>query len=105
MSKKMSESIPIPPNHNYKYELLRESDQLIKVGNRLKYIEWEDRRFKQTHEEPKVGYSVMVDPHPVYYAWLTTPITEIIEQSEFYLKFKTENSVYELFVKEEEEED
>jgi hypothetical protein len=92
-------------NIKFKYQLLRERDHLIQVGNVIKYVEWEDRKFKQTHDEPKIGYSVLLDPHPVFYAWLTTPITEIIEQSEFYLKFKTENSVYELFIREEEEED
>jgi len=90
-------------NIKFKYQLLRERDHLIQVGNVIKYVEWEDRKFKQTHDEPKIGYSVLLDPHPIFYAWLTTPITEIIEQSEFYLKFKTENSVYELFIKEEEE--
>lgn len=82
------------------YKLLRESDQLIKIGTKLKYIEWnEDRTFKNACDEPKVGYSVILDPHRLSYTWLTTPITEILEESEdsTYLKFKTENSVYELF--------
>jgi hypothetical protein len=82
------------------YKLLRESDQLIKVGSQLKFIEWnEDGTFKKAHNEPKVGYSAILDPHRLNFTWLTTTITEILEESEnkTYLKFKTKNSVYELF--------
>ena len=82
------------------YKLLRERDQLIKIGTKLKYIEWnENGTFKKAHDKPKVGYSVILDPHRLSYTWLTTIITEILEESEdnTYLKFKTENSVYELF--------
>ena len=82
------------------YKLLRERDQLIKIGTKLKYIEWnENGTFKSSHDKPKVGYSVILDPHRLSYTWLTTIITEILEESEdnTYLKFKTENSVYELF--------
>jgi hypothetical protein len=35
--------------------------------------------------------------HPFTFTWQTTPITEIIEQREGYIKFKTKNSNYELF--------
>jgi len=31
------------------------------------------------------------------FTWQTTVVTEIIEQRDNYIKFKTENSVYELF--------
>ena len=91
---------PKIPVNGDKYKLLRESDQLIKVGSQLKFIEWiEDGHFKAAHNEPKVGYSAILDPHRLNYTWLTTTITEILEESEdnTYLKFKTKNSVYELF--------
>jgi hypothetical protein len=32
------------------------------------------------------------------YTWMTTIVTEIIEQREDYIKFRTSNSVYELFI-------
>jgi len=82
------------------YELIRKRDQLILKGSRVKYVEWnEDGTFKEAHLEPLVGRSVIVNPQYLNYTWLTTPITEIIEESEegTYLKFKTENSDYELF--------
>jgi hypothetical protein len=82
------------------YELIRERDQLILKGSKVKYVEWnEDGTFKEAHSEPLIGRSVIVNPQYLNYTWLTTPITEILEESEegTYLKFKTKNSDYELF--------
>jgi hypothetical protein len=36
--------------------------------------------------------------HRIYLDDVRTPVTEIVEQREDYIKFNTENSVYELFV-------
>jgi len=38
-----------------------------------------------------------MSPFNPYFTWQTTSITEIYEQKENYLKFKTGNSVYELY--------
>jgi len=38
-----------------------------------------------------------MSPFNDFYTWQTTVITEIVEQKEDYIKFKTNNSVYELF--------
>jgi hypothetical protein len=37
----------------------------------------------------------MLEPR-MQYTWLTTAITEIVEQREGYIKFQTQNSTYEL---------
>lgn len=98
MSKIEQPNIPISSGR--KYKLLRERDHLIKLGRTLRYVEWnEDGTFKKAHEKPQIGYSVILDPDRIEFTWLTTPITEITKESEdgSYLKFKTENSVYELF--------
>ena len=80
----------------YKYTLKRLDDGLTKRGNSIKYIEWnEDRSSKETHDEAKVGYSIILDPR-INFTWLTTTIVEILEQKDKYIKFKTENSTYEL---------
>jgi hypothetical protein len=86
------------PNANAKYKLVRERDGLTHYGRELGWIEWnEDSRFEQKHDEPAVGRSCMLDPHRLSFTWLTTQVTEIVEQKEDYIKFNTKNSVYELW--------
>ena len=86
------------PNANARYKLVRERDGLTHYGREMGWIEWgEDSRFKQKHDEPAVGRSCILDPHRISFTWLTTSITEIVEQKEDYIKFNTRNSVYELW--------
>ena len=84
---------------SYKYKLLRERDNLLNFGDQVGWIEWgEDGRYKELHEEPAVGRSLILDPKSTpFYTWMTTTVTEIVEEKENYLKFKTSNSVYELW--------
>ena len=83
-----------------KYKLVREHDGLINSGNKIQWIQWNtDKRFNSTHDKPELGRSLLLDPHPISYTWMTTVVTEIIEQREDYIKFRTSNSVYELFIK------
>ena len=82
-----------------KYKLVREGDGLTKSGNKILWIEWnEDGTFQSSHDEPGLGRSFILDPHFGSYTWMTTAVTEIIEQREDYIKFRTSNSVYELFI-------
>jgi hypothetical protein len=79
------------------WKLVRERDGLTHYSSRIGWIEWnEDSRFKEKHEGPAIGRSLMLDPHRMSYTWLTTIVTEIIEESPDYIKFKTSNSIYEL---------
>jgi len=50
-----------------------------------------------SHDEPKVGYSLITDPGYLTFGWLTTSITEILEDQGSYIKFRTKNSIYELY--------
>lgn len=79
----------------YNYELLRVNDGLKKNANKILFIEWDLKtsRYKESHSEPKKGLSLILDPG-FSYTWLTTTITEIIENNEKKLHFKTENSEY-----------
>jgi hypothetical protein len=63
------------------------------------WLEWnEDGRVKSyKHDEPLIGRSLIMSPFNDYFTWQTTTITEIVEESDGYLKFKTQNSNYELF--------
>jgi hypothetical protein len=80
-----------------RYVLVRERDGLIKKSDGITWVEWnQDGTFKEHHNEPAVGRSLLLHPFGPHFTWLTTTVTEIIEQREDYIKFKTENSVYEL---------
>lgn len=92
------EQIKIPMNIDYTWKLVRERDELTHLAHNILWIEWDETgTVNQTFDEPSVNKSLVLDPYRITYTWLTTPITEIIEEKENYVKFKTENSVYELF--------
>jgi hypothetical protein len=85
--------------YSKKYKLVRERDNLTKEGNRILWIDWDtDGTFHSSHYELKLDRSLILDPHHMSYTWMTTVVTEIIEQREDYIKFRTSNSVYELFI-------
>lgn len=76
-------------------------------GTQVKFIEWSGKelgsRSKKLHKEPKVGYSVIIDPqYKLQYTWLTTPIVEITGDDVIgnirIIKLKTENSEYTLHI-------
>ena len=80
------------------WKLVRERDGLTKQSNKVMWIEWnDDRTFKAKHPLPAIGLSLMMSPFNRFFTWQTTTITEIVEQRDNYIKFKTENSNYELF--------
>ena len=80
------------------WKLVREHDGLAKQSNSIKWLEWnEDGSFKEQFEEPAPGRSLLMSPFNQFFTWQTTNVTEIIEQREDYIKFKTQNSNYELF--------
>ncbi len=81
-----------------KYRLIRERDKLTKESAKVLWLEWnENGTFKDKFEEPAVGRSLIMSPFNNFFTWQTTTITEIVEQKDDYVKFKTENSNYELF--------
>jgi|SRR6056300_76797 len=81
-----------------KYMLIRERDKLVKESSRVLWLEWnEDGTFKDKFELPAVGRSLIMSPFNKFFTWQTTTVTEIVEQRDDYVKFKTENSNYEVF--------
>lgn len=90
----LAESFDFQP----KYKLVRERDGLTKQSEDVMWLEWNDEgRFKEKHTEPAIGRSLLMSPFNDFFTWQTTSVTEIVEQREDYIKFKTENSNYELF--------
>jgi hypothetical protein len=83
----------------HKYKLVRGRDQLTKTSIAVRWLEFnENGTYKEGFDEIAVGRSLIMSPFNDFFTWHTTIVTEIIEQREDYIKFKTENSNYELFV-------
>ncbi len=84
--------------NKFNWKLIRERDKLVNQSKEVIWIEFDDDGlFKEKYDEPKVGRSLIMSPFNQFFTWQTTVITEIVEERESYIKFKTENSVYELF--------
>ena len=84
--------------NEFNWKLVRERDGLTKQSKDIKWLEFnEDGRFKSKHTKPAIGRSLMMSPFTFSFTWQTTTTTEILEQREDYIKFKTRNSNYELF--------
>ena len=80
------------------WKLVRERDGLTKHSVDVIWLEFGDNGFfKEKHTEPAIGRSLLMSPFNDFFTWQTTSVTEIVEQREDYIKFKTTNSVYELF--------
>ena len=81
------------------WKLVRERDGLTKHSVDVIWIEWDELsgRFKSQHDEPALGRSLMMSPFNQFFTWQTTTITEIVEEKDDYIKFKTQNSNYELW--------
>ena len=95
---KQEEEVEIDYNDESKYRLYR-SDGLQKRGDNAMWIEWnENGTFKDKHNEPAVGRSLILDGNRFSYTWLTTPVKEILEHKENFVSFTTKNSQYKLYM-------
>ena len=58
------------------YRLIRGGDGLKKESEDIMYVEFDETgRFKEKHDTPKVGYSLLMSPFNIFYTWQTTVIT------------------------------
>jgi len=81
-----------PKDYKPKFILKRMNDGLTQVGKfKVEYIEWNKDVYNCRHNDIEIGRSLLLDN-----GWMTTVITEIIEQTDKYIKFQTKNSTYEL---------
>ena len=72
---------------NPRYKLVRESDGLTKTSLAIKWLEFdEEGRYKADFQEIAIGRSLIMSPFNIYFTWQTTPVTEIVEQREDYIK-------------------
>lgn len=96
-----SKKCAVKANWNYEesleYKLVRE-DGLTKQSQDVIWLEFDENgKFKAKHKDIAVGRSLLMSPFSQFFTWQTTDITEIIEQKDDYIKFKTTNSTYELY--------
>jgi hypothetical protein len=76
------------------YRLIRENDNKELQGKTVSFIEWnEDGTFHRKHSEPAEGRSLILDPHFLFYTWMTTEIISFSYEGNV-LKFQTKNSNY-----------
>jgi hypothetical protein len=80
------------------WKLVRVEDGLVKQSEKVIWIEFnDDGRFKEKYDEIGLNRSLIMSPFNDFFTWQTTTVTEILEQRDGYVKFKTKNSVYQLF--------
>jgi hypothetical protein len=84
--------------NEFNWKLVRERDGLTKHSVDVMWVEFkEDGTFKAKHDKPTIGRSLIMSPFNQFFTWQTTPVTEILEERENYIIFKTGNSNYELW--------
>jgi YD repeat-containing protein len=84
--------------NEFNWKLVRERDGLTNQSKEVMWVEWNDEgRFKSKHDEPAIRRSLIMSPFNQFFTWQTTSLTEVLEVRDNYLKFRTNNSVYELW--------
>lgn len=79
----------------FNWRLTRLGDGKVMCGRKYTWVEWnEESRFKAAHDKPQIGFSFLLDPHPVFFGWQTTHVTEIIREEDDLVEFRTKNSHY-----------
>jgi hypothetical protein len=85
------------PKFEYKILRTKGGSGLIKYGNKLQWIEWnEDSTFKEVHDEIGVGRSLVVDFFMGNFTWMTTQVQSFDKDDEK-ITFNTKNSTYEIY--------
>jgi hypothetical protein len=82
---------------DHKYKLIRQNDGLTRTSLDIKWISFnEEGKYLGQYNDINIGRSLLMSPFNNHFTWQTTLVTEIVEQREDYIKFKTKNSIYEL---------
>lgn len=82
----------------FNWKLVREHDGLTNQSKEVMWIEWDELsgQFKEKHDEPAIGRSLLMSPFNNFFTWQTTQVTEIVSQTATEVVFKTKNSNYTL---------
>ncbi len=70
----------------------------IKTSSKILWIEFDERGLsKKTHPKIGINRSLVMSPFSINYTWQTTLVKQVLKEKNNYVKFKTENTVYELY--------
>jgi hypothetical protein len=84
--------------NEFNWKLVREHDGLTNQSKEIMWLDFNDKgRFEAKYDKPAIGRSLLMSPFNQFFTWQTTPITEIVEEQDDYIKFKTKNSNYKLW--------
>lgn len=72
-------------------------DEFKKSSKNIKWVEFEKGLGKTMHDKVEIGYSLIMSPFNDGFTWLTSAVTEIIEETDNFIHFKTNNSEYKLY--------
>jgi len=82
---------------DYIWKLHRIDDDLIKTSFEVMWLEFDENgKFKQKHDVPEVGRSLLMSPFNAFFTWQTTDIIELINADDNLVEFETKNSTYKL---------
>jgi hypothetical protein len=82
---------------DYVWKLHRIDDDLIKTSFEVMWLEFDENgKFKQKHDVPEVGRSLLMSPFNAFFTWQTTDIVELINANDNLVEFETKNSTYKL---------
>lgn len=75
------------------FKVIRLEDGREFITESYKFIIWDENGKGQSSvEKPVEGSSLVLAPFTVFYQWLTSPITEVVDE----YNFKTKNSNYKI---------
>jgi hypothetical protein len=81
--------------NEFNWKLRREGDGKTCKSKEVLWLEWnENGTFKEKHDKPAIGRSLIMSPFNDFFTWQTTDIKEILEERDGYIRFTTRNSVY-----------
>jgi hypothetical protein len=77
------------------YKITRKNDGKEMLSETFKFIDYDNNgRGKSLEENIEIDRALILPPYNEYYSWMTTQITEIIENNNDRIHFKTKNSEY-----------
>jgi hypothetical protein len=81
--------------NEFNWKLVRLNDGKTLRSKEILWLEWnEEGRFKEKHDKPEIGRSLIMSPFNEFFTWQTTDIKEILDNTEDLIKFRTSNSNY-----------